>query len=101
MGAKVHTNLLFGHAILGCDTISQVHVIGNAAALKKVSTSPPFSKQAAVFTQGVASKSEIVAAGEKALIYLYNGKEVDSLDELHVLKILSQRGYYSTNHNVS
>ena len=47
------------HAILGCDTISQVHGIDKGAALKKVYTSPLFSQQATVFTKEVASKNDM------------------------------------------
>ena len=49
LGDDVCHDLLFLHAILGCDTTSRVHGIGKAAALKKYAISLHFREQAKVF----------------------------------------------------
>ena len=36
LGSKVYTNILFIHAILGCDTTSRLYGIGKPLALKKI-----------------------------------------------------------------
>ena len=49
LGANVCANILFVHAILGCDTISRIHGIGKGVALSKIRTDALFRKQANVF----------------------------------------------------
>ena len=57
LGANVCANILFVHAILGCDTISRIHGIGKGVALTKIRTDALFREQANVFTtQGHTSK---------------------------------------------
>ena len=65
--AEVRNKLLFVHAILGCDTTSQVFSIGKGIALKKLKTSSDFRDQVAVFHRalGANSKDYIIAADEK------------------------------------
>ena len=41
-------NILFGHALLGCDTTSRVHGNGKGAVLKQLRNSEDFSIQAEV-----------------------------------------------------
>ena len=82
LGQDVCNNILFIHAILGCDTSSRVHGIGKGASLKKFLVSHHFRNQAQVFNIPSASKKDVVAAGEKALVYLYNGKSDEGLDSL-------------------
>ena len=69
LGDDVCHDLLFLHAILGCDTTSRVHGIGKAAALKKYVNSLHFREQAKVFNSS-STVDDIVAAGENALVYL-------------------------------
>ena len=63
LGGVVCTNLLFVHAILGCNTTSRVFGLGKGAALRKVCTSPLFCQQATVFTEGGSSRHDIAIAG--------------------------------------
>ena len=63
LGDDVCRDLLFIHAILGCDTTSRVHGTGKAAALKKYANSLHFRKQAKVFNSA-STVDDIVVAGE-------------------------------------
>ena len=75
------------HAILGCDTTSRLYGLGKGSGLKKVCNSGFFCEQATVFTEGISTyKSDIVVAGEKAVVCLYNGGEGDSIDQLRYNK---------------
>ena len=73
LGDDVCLDLLFLHAILGCDTTSRVHGIGKAAALKKYANSLLFREQAKVFKSS-STVDDIVVAGENTLVSLYVGK---------------------------
>ena len=74
---KVCDNLLFIHAILGCDSTSCLFGLGKGLAMKKVKTDSDFLKQAKVFSQSKerVGKGIIIAAGEKALVSLYWGEK--------------------------
>ena len=82
LGANVCANILFVHAILGCDTTSKIHGIGKGVALTKIRTEALFREQANVFNHPGASKVEVIMAGEKALLCLYNCKSDESLNSL-------------------
>ncbi|CAM1309852.1 Uncharacterised protein r2_g2002 [Pycnogonum litorale] len=49
LGPDVSQHIFFMHALLGCDTTSQVYGIGKGASLKKFKTSAHFREQANVF----------------------------------------------------
>ena len=49
LGPEVCNNILFLHAILGCDTTSQLYGIGKGNSLKKFKSSEYFREQAKVF----------------------------------------------------
>ena len=74
---KVCDNLLFIHAILGCDSTSCLFGLWKGLALKKGRTDSDFLKQAKVFSQSKerVGKGIIIAAGEKALVSLYWGEK--------------------------
>ncbi|XP_065915240.1 uncharacterized protein [Dysidea avara] len=80
LGPEVCKNLLFLHAILGCDTTSQLYGIGKGASLKKFRSIRNFQEQAEVFCTSSATPKEIIAAGEQALVAMYNGKPGETLD---------------------
>ena len=82
LGANVCANILFVHAILGCDTTSRIHGIGKGVALTKIRTDTLFREQANVFNHPGASKDEVIMAREKALLCLYNCRSDESLDSL-------------------
>ena len=78
LGDDVCHDLLFLHAILGCDTTSPIHGIGKAA-LKKYANSLHFREQEKVFNSP-STVDDIVVAGENALVSLYGGKQGKNLD---------------------
>ena len=74
---------MFVHGILGCDT-SRIFGIGKGQALKKIYNNEDFRQCAEVFQMraSVVEKHKIIASGEKALLCLYNCKDLSmSLDE--------------------
>ena len=73
-------NFFFIHAILGCDTTSRIDGIEKGTSLKKFCESHHFRNQAKVFNNTSASKKEVIEAGEKALVCLYNEKSSETLD---------------------
>ncbi|KAL9983208.1 hypothetical protein ACROYT_G005347 [Oculina patagonica] len=84
LGEHQCENLLFAHAILGCDTTSRVFGIGKSMSLKKIESSAFFRKQAEVFKDPQATRDAVIAAGEIALVCLYNDKPGEKLDVLRL-----------------
>ena len=82
LGRGLCKNILFLHAVLGCDTTSQLYGIGKGTSLKKFKTSQHFQEQATVFDTESAASKESFAVGEQALVALYNGKPGEKLDLL-------------------
>ena len=64
------------------DTTSGIHGIGKGLALEKIMKDEEFQEQYEVFNNEDATKSDIIAVGEKALVCLYNGWSDESLDSL-------------------
>ena len=82
LGPETCANFLFVHAVLRCDTTSGIHGIGKGVALKEIMKDAQFQEQAEVFNNEDATKGDIIEAGEKALVCLYNGRSDESLDSL-------------------
>ena len=82
LGPEICTHILFLHAVLGCDTTSRLHGIGKGNSLKKFRSSQHFHEQAKVFDAQSASLEGVTAAGEQALVSIYNGKPGEILDSL-------------------
>jgi hypothetical protein len=82
LGEDACKNILFVHAILGCDTTSDLYGLGKASALKLLRSSKQFNSKARVFRYGASTKNEVIAAGEAALLLLYKEKHCSSLDSL-------------------
>jgi hypothetical protein len=66
-------HILFIHALLGCDITSR---------LSRDSAQVTFREQAKVLDTLSSSMYDVVDAGEKALVIIYNGKLTDTLDSL-------------------
>ena len=77
LGKEVCRNLLFLHAITGCDTASRLYGVGNPTVLKKLENVLSFKEQANVFSCHSAV-SDVVTAGEKALVSLFDGEKLAS-----------------------
>jgi len=77
------SNILFIYAVLGCDTTtSHLYGIGKGTSLSKFKGSSLFREQAKVFHSDLASAHDVIDAGEKALVLIYNGTMTDTLDSL-------------------
>ena len=83
LGDVVCSNILFIHALLVCDSTSSVHGIGKAASLRKVKNNGNFLKLAEVFGKD-SSAEEVIEAGEKALVCLYNGNDGENINHLQL-----------------
>ena len=79
LGAAVCENILFIHAVLGCDMTSRLYSLGK---LKKFTTSTLFQAQSPQFLAEDESSDILETAGEKALVSLYKSKPDESLDSL-------------------
>ena len=75
LGAETCAHVLFVQAILGCDTMSGIHGIGKGLVFKKIMKDEVFNNENAI-------KSDIIAAGEKSLVCLFNDRSEESLDSL-------------------
>ena len=73
LGREVCRNILFLHAMTGCHTTSHRYGVGKATGLKKFENVRCFREQANTFSCHSAV-SDVVAAGEKALVALFGGK---------------------------
>ena len=82
LGEHICGNILFVHAFLGCDTTSRLFGIGKAAGVKLVTENETFREQAEVFRSLNSSKDQAIAAGEKAMTIVQNGKLNDHLDTM-------------------
>ena len=80
LGKDICSNILFIHAVLGCDTTSRLFGIGKGTSLSKFKGSSLFREQAKVFHSDLASAHDVIDAGEKALVLIYNGTMTDTLD---------------------
>ena len=65
-------NILFLHAIVGCDT-SRLFGIEECIALKGAMDNQNFCLQAGVFSDPSAEKNNIISTGERANVCLYVG----------------------------
>ena len=77
LGKEVCRNLLFLQANTGCDTTLHLYGVGKAAVLKKFEKVLSFKEQANVLSSHSAV-SDVVTAGEKALVSLFRGENLAS-----------------------
>ena len=72
--------LVFAHAILGCDTVSSVFVLGRGQILKELKEEPILLEAAETLSNPHASHKDVEIKGDRALLILYSMKTVQSLD---------------------
>lgn len=76
-------DILFLHAISGCDTTSAPFGIGKNKVMQMYSKNPSLSELLAIFKDPEATPNQIVDSGEKFLVKLYGGTiDVDNLEEM-------------------
>ena len=83
LGSFICSKLLFIHAIIGCDTTSQIVLYWKKTSLSNIQSSDELSKINDIFMQDQASMNNIIKAGENALVILYIGDSGDDLNSLH------------------
>ena len=100
LGPEVCKHILFMHAFLGCDsdTTSHLYGIGKGTSLKRFKASTTFQEQATVFDTHQATPKDVIEAGEKALVIIYNGKTTDTLDPLRYQRFCEKVASKSLNH---
>ena len=84
LGRAVCHNMLFAHAILGCDPTYRVFSREKGLALKHIRSDKHFITQAEVFLQENATLADISSAGEAAPVRLYTSAVDDTLDTLRL-----------------
>ena len=84
LGRAVCNNMLFAHAILGCDTTFRSFSIGKGLALTHIRSDNHFITQAEIFLQENATLADISSAGEASLVCMYTGAMDDTLDTLRL-----------------
>ena len=82
LGSQLCSDMLFIHAILGCDSTSRLYGIGKSAGLTKWKGNEDFQSLARVFLRDNVTKDDVLEAGEKALLVLYGGDPEKGLDLL-------------------
>lgn len=80
LGDSMSRHLLFLYAINGSKITSHLFGIGQGVPLKKYKKNQQLAAFAEVFYNKKATNEEIISAGTKALVILYNGTESESLD---------------------
>lgn len=90
LGSVICEYILFAHAVLGCDTTSRVFGIGKGKSVNKLKSDLNFVEQAKVFMSPSSSQSDIIVAGHRALVCLYNGHPNGSLNQLRLMKFLDK-----------
>jgi len=81
MGSCICSNMLFIHAIAGCDSTSRLYGIQKIAPLSKIQCSEEFNTISELFMKDNDKENNISNAGETALILLYNGNSGDEDDQ--------------------
>lgn len=87
-GNKDH--IMFAHAILGCDTTSQIFGIGKKTAVEELNSDKHFLQNGKVFMEDTSTKESIVKSGESAIIALYKGTTDQTLNDLRLTKFLEK-----------
>ena len=88
--SHISENIFFIHALLGTDTTSRIQGMGKGIGLKKIQQSSDFLSLAQTFQKKNMSRETIMAAGEQAVLIIYNAKDERSLDELRYTKFMEK-----------
>lgn len=78
IGSQVCRNMLFVHAVLGCEATSHIYRVGKGQTLEFILTSEVVQEQAEVFINPVNTKSDTVAAGETAIVFFIKANPLTS-----------------------
>lgn len=84
---QVIDNIYFLHAIGGSKTTSHIHNIGKGQPLKEFSKSSEFRSIAGIFSSQTSTVPQIIDAGFRAPVMLYDGKIGLSLDAIRLTQL--------------
>ena len=87
LGSVVTKNIMFLHAILGCDTTSGVCDLDKKLSISKIKSDSQFQDQAKVFMNQGANKDDIISVGETTIVCLYNGNPHHGINVLRYEKL--------------
>ena len=90
LNAEVTENLLFGHALMGCNTTSRLHCLGEGMIFKKLQNSGDLRNIGKIFNEEGKEQDEVIRAEGKALLLLYSNKIEETLDGLQLKKFLDK-----------
>jgi hypothetical protein len=82
VGELICNNILFAHAVLGCDTTLKAYGVCKAKSLKLLSANTTFQMMAAKLYEQDATIDVIKKAGEVAMILIYGGSTNEGIDTL-------------------
>lgn len=85
LGEDICHLLPFLHSLTGCDSTSRLFGIGKGITLKRLNQEY-FKAQGQLFMNTTSSKSEVIKAGEEAVICVYGGLLLEGLDILRWIK---------------
>lgn len=88
---NLKTNLLFLHAITGCDTVSALYDVGKMKAVSIIEGRNEWG-MLDVFHQPSSSHEEVARVGEQFLLKLYGAVQSTSLDMLRYVLYMRQVG---------
>lgn len=87
---SIADNILFLHAMSGCDTTSAMYNQGKVKFIRTLNKNPDLGRTIKVFADPAADVEAIVTAGEQFLLALYgSGKQYTSLNNLRYRQYVS------------
>lgn len=90
LGKEGKENILFIHALLGCDTTSRLFGVGKTDSLKLILENKCIMDMANIFLTFPKQHDEIASAGEKALLQVYKDTKELSLNTLRMKRFYSK-----------
>ena len=87
LGPNVCKNILFAHALGGCDITSRPFGVGKSVPVKRLQQKNKLFENGAKVLMRTNSDHQMIAeTGEKLLVNIYNGNDGETLDKLRLVK---------------
>uniref|UniRef100_A0A1Y1KNT3 Uncharacterized protein n=1 Tax=Photinus pyralis TaxID=7054 RepID=A0A1Y1KNT3_PHOPY len=86
LGDKVCHNILFAHAVSGCDTTSAFYKKGKTSALTTLQKDETLSQSILIFNDVKAPMNELLKQGEAFILKWYGAKKCKTLDNYRYIK---------------
>lgn len=96
----IKDNILFIHAIGGCDTTSALYKQGKLKPLKLLDNNTKIQSLISIFKNPTTEKADVIKNGEQFLLHLYGKrKNIQTLDALRFLKYTNLTARQSLTRN--